>query len=323
MLIYTLIWKSGEYTDAVRLFMENIFTLQFTIFALIAVGCFSRKLNIITADGQKSINNLVIYIVLPCSLFKSFMVEFSMETLISCLSIFLIAVGCQIVAPFYGRLMFGKTDPGKKKCLYYGTIVSNSGFIGNPVAEGVFGSIGLLYASFFLVPMRFAMWTEGIAIFTGISDKKAAFKKVATHPCIIATLLGLICMVAQIPVPAPVIKVIGTIGNCNTALSMMVVGMILAQIDPKNLIDPVVIVYSLHRLILMPLIVYIILLLLPLQLSHTVIGTAVLLMAMPAGATTSILASKYDMEPEFATKMVIFSTLLSIPSICIWSIILH
>lgn len=43
---------------------------------------------------------------------------------------------------------------------------------------------------------------------------------------------------------------------------------------------------------------------------------------MPAGATTSILAEKYDMEPEFATKMVIFSTLLSLPSICLWSMVL-
>ena len=51
-------------------------------------------------------------------------------------------------------------------------------------------------------------------------------------------------------------------------------------------------------------------------------GILVLLAAMPAGATTSILAEKYDMEPAFATKMVIFSTLLSLPTICVWSMLL-
>ena len=49
---------------------------------------------------------------------------------------------------------------------------------------------------------------------------------------------------------------------------------------------------------------------------------APVLAAMPAGATTSILAEKYDMEPAFATKMVIFSTLLSLPTICVWSMLL-
>ena len=45
--------------------------------------------------------------------------------------------------------------------------------------------------------------------------------------------------------------------------------------------------------------------------------------AMPAGATTSILGEKYHMEPEFCTKLVIFSTLLSLPSIALWGFLLQ
>jgi predicted permease len=45
----------------------------------------------------------------------------------------------------------------------------------------------------------------------------------------------------------------------------------------------------------------------------------VLLAAMPAGATTSILASKYDQDPKFATELVVSSTLLSLPSVALWS----
>ena len=41
-----------------------------------------------------------------------------------------------------------------------------------------------------------------------------------------------------------------------------------------------------------------------------------------AGATTSILAEKYGVDSPFATKMVIFSTLLSLPTICLWSMVL-
>ena len=41
--------------------------------------------------------------------------------------------------------------------LQYCTLVSNGGFLGNPVAEGVYGDMGLLYASLFLIPMRVVM----------------------------------------------------------------------------------------------------------------------------------------------------------------------
>ena len=43
---------------------------------------------------------------------------------------------------------------------------------------------------------------------------------------------------------------------------------------------------------------------------------------MPAPATTSMLSSKYDCAPGFAMRMVILSTLCSIPTIFLWSLIL-
>ena len=41
-----------------------------------------------------------------------------------------------------------------------------------------------------------------------------------------------------------------------------------------------------------------------LPVSHMVRGLSVLLAAMPAGATTSMLASKSDRDPQFAVKLV-------------------
>ena len=53
-----------------------------------------------------------------------------------------------------------------------------------------------------------------------------------------------------------------------------------------------------------------------------VTGVSVLLAAMPAGATTSILAAKYDADPGFATKMIIMSTLASVFTTPVWSFLL-
>ena len=127
-------------------------------------------------------------------------------------------------------------------------------------------------------------------------------------------------MVTQFSLPSVILTPLQTVGRCNTALSMMVIGMILADIDLKTLADKTVIIYTVHRLLIIPLIVWGVLNLLP--VSQLVRGVSVLLAAMPAGATTSMLAAKYDRDPTFATKLVVFSTLCSIPAIIAWSFIL-
>ena len=59
-----------------------------------------------------------------------------------------------------------------------------------------------------------------------------------------------------------------------------------------------------------------------LHIDSLVKGVSVLLAAMPAGATTTILASKYDCEEEFSVKLVVFSTAASLITTPIWSLIL-
>ena len=145
-------------------------------------------------------------------------------------------------------------------------------------------------------------------------------KKVVTHPCILACVLGILLMITGLPIPPGLDGAVTAVGNCNTAMSMMVIGMILADINFKDFWDWTVVKYTIHRLVIIPAVVYIVCSFLP--LSKNVLGLCVLLAAMPAGATTSMLAAKYDRDPEFATKLVVFSTLCSIPAIMIWSSVL-
>ena len=300
--------------------MSELLSLQITIFLLIAVGFVLKKIGLVGPQGQKNMNDLVIYIILPCNILKAFMVDFESGMLADLIGMLIMSILIQILFVVYGKLMFRKEAEGRRKCLQYGTICSNAGFLGNPVAEGVFGSYGLVLASVFLIPMRIMMWSEGLATFSGTSDRRATLKKVCTHPCILACVLGIILLVTGFRFPAPITSTISYLGACNTAVSMMIIGMILADIRLGEIWDWTVVKYTVHRLVILPLIIYVITAFLP--VSQLVRGVVVLLSAMPAGATTSILASKYDMEPEFATKMVIFSTLLSIPTIFVWSIIL-
>lgn len=300
--------------------METLVTLQITIFLLVAVGFVLKRIHIVGPQGQKNINDMVIYVILPCNILRAFLDSPAENGFLSYLEVLIISVFIQAFCVIYGKIAFRKEPEGRQKCLRYGTICSNAGFLGNPIAEGVYGAEGLMLASIYLIPQRIMMWSSGLAVFSGTSDKKQTIKKVLTHPCILACILGIMFMLADIQLPPGLDGMVTALGNCNTAMSMMVIGMILADINVKDFWDKTVVKYTVHRLVVIPAAVYAVCRFLPLD--RTAFGICVLLAAMPAGATTSILAEKYEMEPAFATKMVIFSTMLSLPTICIWSLLL-
>ena len=52
--------------------MKTLLTLQLTIFILVAVGFLMKKIHIIGPQGQKNINDLVIYLILPCNILHAF-----------------------------------------------------------------------------------------------------------------------------------------------------------------------------------------------------------------------------------------------------------
>ncbi|MBR3296432.1 MAG: AEC family transporter [Firmicutes bacterium] len=300
--------------------MQKLLTMQFTLFVLIAVGLLLSRIGVIGREGRKNLTDLVLYLILPCNIVGAFQNDSAAHDIMACLYVFLISCGIQAVTVVYGKIAYRNQPDAHQRSLRYGLICSNAGFLGNPIAEGLYGAEGLVLANFYLIPQRVMMWSAGISIYAGEKDPKTAVKKVLTHPCVIACEIGLILMLLNIQLPALILTPVNTIGRCNTAVSMLVIGSILADINPKDFLDKVVVRYALERLVFLPLLVYLVCRLI--GFSHIVTGLSVILAAMPAGATTSMLAQKYDQDPKFATKLTIFSTLLSIPSVFIWSLIL-
>ena len=287
---------------------------------MMAVGFLLRRARVLGKEAERVITDLVLCVVLPCNIFNSFLSGGGDAVAADYIAVLLISIGIQVLSMLYGRFAFPKEAPDRRCNLAYAMICSNAGFLGNAVTEGVFGPMGLVLTSIYLIPQRVMMWSEGLAIYSGKANMRDVVKKVLTHPCVIACILGLAAMILKIPVPALIQTPIQSIGRCNTPLTMMMIGMILSEIDLKRLVDKTILRFTVHRLVLMPLIVYLACLLLP--VGKTVAGVSVLLAAMPAGATTTMLSSKYGRDPEFATKLVVFTTLCSIPAIFLWSTIL-
>ena len=59
-------------------------------------------------------------------------------------------------------------------------------------------------------------------------------------------------MITGLPIPPGLDGAVTAVGNCNTAMSMMVIGMILADINFKDFWDWTVVKYTIHRLVIIP-----------------------------------------------------------------------
>lgn len=299
---------------------QDLYELMGMMLLLMLSGFFLRKKELITAAGKKCLTDVILYAVLPCNIIKAFSVEFEPGFWQKFAQVLLAAVLVQLLSLLIAQLFYRKMGDGQKQVYQYGTVCSNSGFMGNPLAEGVFGNTGLLYASIFLIPQRIVMWTAGVSYFQKGTNKKEVYKKVLTHPCMFATYIGLIIMLFQIELPSVLATTVRSFSNCTTAMTMMYIGTILVDVEWKTLINFKQIYFAIIRLVLIPLCVFAGGLIT--GMDPLVIGVCTLLSATPAGSTTSLLAAKYGADEIAAAKSVVFTTALSTITIPIWSVIL-
>ena len=302
--------------------MDSFFKMvdvQTVLFIYMAVGFGCRKAGIFNDVARDKLTDFVVFVTLPCMIFESFNMAFSLESLKQGALALLIAVGMSCVALLLGTVLYNRFPYEEKSILQYGTLVSNSGFAGLPVVSGAYGDEGLFLGSLFIIPTRILMWSAGISLFTR-ADAKQAVKKVLLNPGIIAVEVGLVRMLFQIPLPHFVDTAVDNLGGCTSPMAMALVGAILVDVPLKTVFDLKSFYLVAVRQFLLPGIC-----LAALRLLHVdplTIGVSVVITGMPIGSTTAILAQKYVADAKFASKCVFISTLTSLVTVPILTLFL-
>jgi len=298
-----------------------LFRLQFLMFAEMAAGWTLCRTGVLKPKDRKILSALVVNLMLPCNIIAAFDMEMSGDLIKQFMTILIISILIQVLCSIVASHAYNHEQPAVKKVLQYATVCSNSGFLGNAVAECVYGTMGLALGQIYLIPQRIIMWSAGISYFTEGTSRKDVILRILKHPCIIAVELGLLRMIFRIPVPMAVNSVLTSLGRCSTPLIMLFLGMILAETGIGNMITKRNLGFSVIRLVLLPMAV-----LAGCWLAHidpVTAGLSVLLTAMPAGSTTAVLAEQYNGDTEFAANCVVLTTLLSIAVLPLWVILLQ
>lgn len=290
--------------------------MQVVMFLLMLMGLVVTKKGLLTAAGKKCLTDLLVNLVIPCNIIYAFTLSGDKSAVDQFGMVLLVAVLTGGFSVALSAVAYNRFPHEEKKVLQYATVVSNAGFMGNAVAEGIFGPLGLVYTAIYIIPQRIFMWSIGVSYFDQSEKGAKGLRKALTHPCIIAVAVGLVLMIAHITLPSILVTTVKKVSDCCTALSMFVIGAILAEVDLRTVITPKTLAFSAVRLCGIPLVTLIVCLLLGAQ--PLVTGVAVILAGMPAGATTSILAAQYGTGEKFAVKIVVLTTALSMLSIPLW-----
>lgn len=300
---------------------KELFILQFMMFAEMTAGWLLCKAKILNSKDRSVFSKAVVNLLLPCNIVKSFQTELNADLMKDFMIVLLVSIGIQIFCTILASTLFNRMKKEQKPVLQYATVCSNAGFLGNAVAEGVYGEMGLLYGQIYLIPLRIVMWTAGISYFEGKSDFRSKLIKIITHPCIIAVIIGLVLMISGITLPSAIDRTLTSLGRCSTPLIMLFLGMVLAETGFEGMISKDTLLYSLLRLILIPAAVLLVCRIL--NVDAFITGLSVLLAAMPAGSTTSVLAEQYKADVAFASKVVVLTTLGSIILLPAWVYLLQ
>ena len=293
-------------------FLNSALTLAqqvIILFVLMAVGFIATKTKLINDKSIPGFVNVLLYIVTPCLIINSFLsVEFTKETITS----LLIAAGCAVVSHIIGIVFsFALKDNFKDKQSVYrfGTIFSNAGYMGLPLAQAVFGAEGVFYGSVYVVIFNVIQWTYGITIYNKDENSKL---KTLINPGTIAVLIGLPLFLLKITLPDIVAQPLSYISSLNTPIPMLITGYYFAISDFKKDMNNIKmwIVIAL-RMIIVPILALFIFKYV-FSLSGVLLCSCVLPACAPTAVNTMVLASKYNANTNIALKLVTLSTALSV-----------
>ncbi|MDF2889886.1 MAG: permease [Clostridia bacterium] len=284
------------------------------LFCMMIVGYFIKKLKIVTDNFNKEVSNLIVYVTLPAYLINSMSFSFSKNILLGSKDIFIASILIYIVqiVMAYGFVRMFKINKSEVAVYQFSMVFGNVGFMGYPIVDLLYGNIGVFYTAIFNITFNTLVWTLGVYFYTKDQYKFSLkeFLKSITNPGIVALIIGFVLFLLSIPIPESIKHILNMLGSLTTPLILIYIGTILAKMKLKEILDLKAILLTVFRLIVIPVIIYVLLRILGFKEDLLVIP--VILSAMPVATFAAMLAEKYNNDYYLASKLVFVSSFFCI-----------
>ena len=213
------------------LLMEQIAEL----FLMILMGYIIVKTGLLKGEDSKVISKIVLYLVIPCVIINAFQVDYTSEKVKELLLVFAASVLLQVIllAAVWGAGKVLKLNEVEATSIYY----SNSGNLIVPLVTFILGKEWVLYGCVFMSVQLVFLWTHGKNTIS--REGKWDWKKIVFNVNMISVFAGVVLFFTKIRLPEIVDQALSSVGSMIDPASMIVTGMLIAEMNLRNIFENV------------------------------------------------------------------------------------
>ena len=294
--------------------MNAIAVTILSIVLMIFLGAVLRRIDFLGVKDVESLNDIVIYILMPCMVFSAlYSADLSLLSTLGILPFIILA--SSFITGLIAYLILKKLNIEEKKlwAIVVTVMIANTAFMGYPINLGIFGQDGLLRAIFCDIAtlIIFLILSFVLSMKFG-GSKKSAIKKIALFPSLWSVILGILFNFFNVPIGPVLENTINYLGNGSIPLIMLSLGVSIDFAGLKRSKNAIIFT-SIMKLILYPIIAFVfasILGLVDLQFKISVIEAA-----MPSGLLSLVLAISYKLDFELTSDCILIDTVISLVSL--------
>lgn len=282
-------------------------------FIMIIMGYTLVKLKIVKSEDSKVLSMVCLYLIMPCVIINSFLIDFTPEKLKG----LGLAVGVAIVIHFVAWIfikILGKVlnfNPVEKASVMY----SNAANMVIPVVMSVLGDEWVLYSSAFVSVQLVLLWTHCKSMLS--NEKGFELKKIYTNINLIAIFIGILLFITKIHIPSVLQGTLKSVGGTIAPISMIITGMIMAGAELKKVfVNGRIYLVLFFRMIFFPFIVFLIIYFT--GITKVIDNGAMILLVTfiatitPTASSITQMAQVYGNNEQYAGAINIMTTVASI-----------
>ena len=285
-----------------------------SIIVMILIGALSKKIGLLKEEDVETLNNIVINISLPCMIFNAlYTADVSLLPRLSILTVYMLITSLIVGVLTYLLLKSFGWDKRKIWSMVIVVVLGNTGFLGYPITQGIFGNEGMIRAVFCDISTSIIFVTLSfilILIFDG--EIRVALKKIITFLPLWSIVLGILLNIFSVPITSLGSTVVSYLAGATIPLIMISLGLSLNLEGLKNHFKEVGLA-SIIKLVIYPLIALGVLSLLNITgFEHTI---GFIEATMSSAMIGLVLAISYKLDWELTSDCIFTTTLFSLVTI--------
>lgn len=292
------------------------------LLAMIGVGIISFKMGWIDKHGYQKLATLVVKVFNPALIFTAFsnkstekLGDLMIQNLIACILFYIFLI---LIAVLYVRVF--KVKDKKNKTFQLMMIFSNVGYMGIPLIKAMLGNEFIIFVVFYSLFYNIFAYTYGIYLAMGLSDEHHDYSiKYMFNIGTISSLIVIVLFALNIQLPNAALTFFDYVGNTAIPLSMIMVGISLAQMDFSEIMDKDEIVFFVFKMVIVPAIG--IFLFKNLNFDEDILLICFVMLSMPVGSLTGMLAEEYGQYGAPCNRMIAFTTAISVITVPLLSLL--